>query len=92
MRQHHSGVGTVELCHLVELAVLEEFTERLYSFAVKLASSSLAFPLYSANRDVATSSERATLLGIGNGHSRLHIRVVIGGDPPFASVLHHDLQ
>jgi hypothetical protein len=94
MRQHHSGVGTVELCHLVELAVLEEFTERLYSFADQAcnASSSLAFPLYSANRDVATSSERDTLWGIGNGHSRLHIRVVIGGDPPFASVLHHDLQ
>ena len=36
--------------------------------------------------------ERATLLGIGNGHSRLNIRVVIGGDPPFASLLHHDLQ
>jgi hypothetical protein len=61
---------------------------------IKLASSSLAFPLYSANRDVATSSsERATLLGIGNGHSRLHIRVVVkGGDPPFASVLHPDRQ
>ena len=42
--------------------------------------------------DSHCSGSLLTLLGIGYGHSRLHIRIVIGGDLPFVSLLHQDLQ
>lgn len=38
------------------------------------------------------SDSLVTLLGIGYRHSRLYIRVVVGGDLPFTAVLHQDLQ
>jgi hypothetical protein len=55
------GSSRVELCHLVELAGLEESQNACILSRMMFASSSLALPLYPATCDIAISSERAYL-------------------------------
>ena len=64
----------------------------LASIAWRTTTKNAPHPSNSPRFRTVSSVCRSALLGVRCRNVRLHIRVVIGSDLPFAFVLHHDLQ